>query len=76
MNRTLVLLREYLPRYADPLEWDWDHSRVLKHDSQPAPIHRPGMLEETGLLGDGQLVAKKAKPGGLGRWRSSPRRTQ
>lgn len=57
MKATLALIAEHLPGLGTPLEWDWDHARVLKQNVSGTPIHRPGMLEESGLVGGGEAVA-------------------
>jgi MinD-like ATPase involved in chromosome partitioning or flagellar assembly len=76
MDRTLALLREHLPAFPDPLEWDWDHSRVLKYEVRGEPVHSAGMLEETGLLGEGQPVPTVTSGRGRGRFRFSSRRSE
>lgn len=67
MTATLALLAEHLPGLATPLEWDWDHARVLKQEVSGTPIHRPGMLEATGLVGGGGPVAVVPSRRSLGR---------
>ena len=67
MPAVLTLLREQLPALAAPLEWDWDHNRVLRQGVTGVPMHRPRMLEETGLTGAGESVPVARRPGLLAR---------
>ena len=75
MNATLDLLHAHLPALGEPLEWDWDHSRVVKQGVSGIPVHRSGMLEETGLVGSGNPVATQRSRRPLSRFllrRSEP----
>jgi MinD-like ATPase involved in chromosome partitioning or flagellar assembly len=74
MSATLDLLREHLPALAGPLEWDWDPARVVSQGVTGVPIHRAGMLEETGLVGDGRAVPLNGRGGALSWFR--PRRSE
>jgi MinD-like ATPase involved in chromosome partitioning or flagellar assembly len=56
MARTMALIQQELPMLGTPLEWEWDHARVLSAAVNGPPLSRQGLLEETGLVGSGSLV--------------------
>lgn len=74
MGATLDLLREHLPALAVPLEWDWDPARVARQGVSGVPLHRAGMLEETGLVGEGRAIEAASRGRALARFR--PRRSE
>jgi hypothetical protein len=74
MAATLALLRAQLPTYPATIEWDWDHTRILARDLDEIPLHHNGMLEATGLIGEGAIVhaAGRARMPRLWSRRSAP----